>query len=707
MDSLNFTPRLLNEMRFLLGFLCFSALSSTMLRAAEKDPTQRWTNCGWGGGGLYQSAIFHPTKPGVIYMSGDVDGVYKTENAGKDWRLINEGLASYEIYSLAIDPKNPETVYAVTTLGLSKSMDGGQHWVTSPDTGPKHLGIYSKRNKSIRPLAVDPNDGNIVYAGTPLGKIYRSGDGTQTWTLVYELKNPGTIYSVTVNPHRSAQILAATETAGIILSNDAGLTWSELNTPKEAAHVTVDPHDGNTFYGAFMGQGVQKSVDQGQTWIACGPDQTGQARIIEVVVSPAAANKVYCVASSGWSGKFYSSSDGGQTWKGNSRFKPNYKENPTSPDDYKVNGLLGFSRISSLSISPANPDQLFVSANWRSALSEDGGESWFERDKGADISCITDIQFHGDKVYATVMDEGLLVSKDGGVVWRQLWPRAHKKELSGHAWRVSVTEKKGGPRIVSTSSPWDKAPKNNGVVISEDGGKSYKLSDTGLPNYRPKKNVMWGEGYMRALAVDPRDAMVLYAGIDGDAEAGKSGGGIFKSEDGGYTWRQLPCQPGSRRMFYGLAVDPTDSKRIYWGAVGKDGGLYRSDDAGNSWKLVFEQESAIFNVLVDKDGTVYCPGKNLWRSNDHGDTWTMISNFTDKLTLVGLQVHPDNPQIIWVSATDWSMSTRGAIYKTTDGGATWSDITGDIPYRKPIVLRYNKTTNELWAGGVGLFKTQP
>jgi hypothetical protein len=225
-----------------------------------------------------------------------------------------------------------------------------------------------------------------------------------------------------------------------------------------------------------------------------------------------------------------------------------------------------------------------------------------------------------------------------------------------------------------------------------------------LPDYRPKVNTMWGQGYARALAVDPGNADVLYLGIDGDPADGKGGGGVFRSEDGGLTWQQLSSQPASRRMFYGLAVDPTDSKRIYWGACNEKGGLYRSEDAGGSWQRVFSNETWVFNVLVTDDGTVYCPGKNLWRSTDHGATWNRMTNFTDGRAIVGLEVHPSDPKTLWISTVTWSTGSNGGVYETRDGGAAWQDITGDLPYRKPLILRFNPETEELWAGCVGLFK---
>ncbi|MCY3024466.1 MAG: hypothetical protein NTW87_36285 [Planctomycetota bacterium] len=245
----------------------------------------------------------------------------------------------------------------------------------------------------------------------------------------------------------------------------------------------------------------------------------------------------------------------------------------------------------------------------------------------------------------------------------------------------------------------------NKVLVSEDSGKSFKQVMEGLPSARPWVNCMWDQGYARALAADPKDPSVLYMGIDGDPEPAKKrpGGGVFKSVDGGNTWKLLPNQPASRRMFFGVVVDPTDSRRVFWGAAGNNGGLHRSDDGGETWSHVFRNETWLFNVAVSPTGVVYAPGANLWRSRDHGSTWEKITSFTDGISIVGLEINPKDEKTIWISRVAWGDAPNGGVYKTADGGATWQEITGDIPHRKPLVLRFDADTNELWAGGVGLY----
>jgi len=708
--------------RVLLAALCMA--SAAAQGAAPEVVDSKWTPVGWGGGGFYFSAAFSPTDDGVIYLGGDVNGAYKSEDHGDSWHMINNGIASYAAYSLAVAPATPGTVFVGTEGGLCKSTDAGGHWQLLPRTGTKELHITAERNKSIRAIAVDPTNSDIVYAGTPLGKIYKSTDGGQNWAAVYEPKSPdpapphphprtgnahsdkphdGTIYSVAVSPSEPATVFACTADAGLLISEDSGQSWRPLDTPKRAASVAIAANDPKVIYATFFSDGIRKSSDKGHTWTDISAGLEAGASMKEIVVSPQNANDVYVIGAKGWNGLFYASHDGGATWMRSNQIHPDREADPTLPEETANGKTTALSTPTNLSINPKNPKQLFISANWRSCISNDAGATWTESMRGADITCVFDIRFKGNRTYVAAMDEGVLMSDDNGNQWQALWPLRHTDGLSGHYWRLAITDNGGADRILSTSSPWE-TKFNNQVVLSEDGGKTFAAQKQGLPDYLPTRNTMWGRAYARALAADPKNPDVVYLGIDGDADEGKTGGGIFKSKDGGKTWAQLPNQPPSRRMFFGLAVDPTDSNRLYWGACGDSGGLYRSDDAGASWKLVFKNDRWIFNVLVTADGTIYCPGKQLWRSTDHGQTWKALTSFKTDGAIVGLEVRPDDPKTIWLAMTTWHSGADGGVYKTIDGGETWQDITGDLPYRKPLILRFNPATSELWAGGVGLYR---
>ncbi len=836
-----------------------------------------WEPAGWGGGGWYWSAVFHPTQDGVIYIGQDTGGISKTTDHGMNWRMINDGLANCGVYSLAVDRSHPDTVYAGTEGGLHKSTDAGEHWQLLPKSGPKELRLTAERNVSVRSIAVDPGNGDNLYAASPGGKVYKSVDGGQTWTVSYEkqsdvsdagavfaqfgdvngawfaglwlnlafpagakpeectgigfsfrgdrtkvekgresrffvtiktaagvqyssrdiaeifqddqwhdvvlkaadftidagsatqfpdaakaaipwadvtrldfacngpmtpaavgrikgfffvfdgpeagkpvlktvrdftadkviqtygnvrvaaLPPAKTVYSVAVALKNPALVVAATEESGLVLSVDAGKSWRELNTPKRATSAAFADSDPNVMYGCFPQEGVWKSTDQGRTWFASAVGIASNAGLREVAVSPANALDVYAVGD----GPAYFSHDGGKNW---TKAAPAFVDLEGDPTRHYggTNPKQPLGRSKNVAINPQNPQELYIAQDWRPVWSGDGGQTWHERARGSDIICNTDIRFSKGRIYTSGMDVGALVSEDNGKSWRQLWPLAFSYVESGHCWRMAIrTDESGVDHIVTTFNPW--TPKANLVILSDDGGKTHQVVTNGLPNYETRKNTMWEMGHMRALAADPSDPKVLYAGIDGDAEPGKCGGGIFKSVDGGHTWQQLAHQPGSRRMFYGLAVDPTDSKRVFWGACNVNGGVWMTEDGGESWKNVFSRESWIWNVLVTKDGQVYASGANLWRSADHGKTWTQLTHFTGR-TMQGIEADPRDPKTFWVAAYSHDRMGGSGVYKTTDDGATWTDITGNCPNRQPQVLRFNPETQELWSGWVGLYK---
>jgi hypothetical protein len=107
---------------------------------------------------------------------------------------------------------------------------------------------------------------------------------------------------------------------------------------------------------------------------------------------------------------------------------------------------------------------------------------------------------------------------------------------------------------------------------------------------------------------------------------------------------------------------------------------------------------------VTGKGTVYAGGGQLYRSEDHGKTFHPVTSFKGG-TVVGIAIDPANENRVWCSVSTWDGNRAGGIYESTDGCRTWTDITGDIAYTKPLVIRYNPVTRELWAAGPAAFKT--
>ncbi|MBN8527271.1 MAG: hypothetical protein J0M02_18210 [Planctomycetes bacterium] len=672
-----------------------------------------WQSVGWGGGAFYYGAAWHPTDTDTLYMSGDCAGAYVSGNKGVTWSLANAGICDYAALSLVVGPAAPDHVYVMTARGVCKSTDRMKTWQVLPETEPGRLNIACTKAGSVRPIALDPRDPAVVYAGSLTGRLYKSVDGGATWSeLPYRgevaplppgKKNEDVLSSVAVAPTEPSLVFAASTKSGLFRSEDAGRTWTALEAPKKVLHVVVSATDPDDVWAACGEDGIRHSSDRGRTWAAVAFHPTLKPAMREIALHPAKPGLIYAIGNVGWSGHLFRSADNGATWSESSRVKPGLPGNPTLPQEGALQPL---SFAANITLNPHAADELFIAGNWRNVFSADGGTTLEERSTGADNTCATDIQFLDGRTYVTAMDEGLLVSDNGGAEWRQLLPLKWNKEISGHFWRVRVAKVGDAVRIVTTSSPWDS--QLNRTFRSDDGGATFAMSRDGLPDYLPKENTMWGRSYVRALAAVPGNPDVLYLGMDGDAEPAKGlpGGGIFRSGDGGRTWKRCATQPGGLRMYYGLVVDPTDTKRLYYSACKSGGGIWRSDDEGATWQHVFTGEDWSFNVEVTPSGAVLAGGKNLHRSTDQGRTWTQVTPFTGDQTIVGIAVDPGDEKRMWISRTTWDSSSRGGIYATSDGGATWREITGDIPFRKPQVLRYNPATRELWAGWVGLYKTK-
>jgi len=217
----------------------------------------------------------------------------------------------------------------------------------------------------------------------------------------------------------------------------------------------------------------------------------------------------------------------------------------------------------------------------------------------------------------------------------------------------------------------------NGPYRSTDHGERWErlgIRDHGSP--------VW------SLAFDPRDPRVLYAGYE-NCE-------IFRSEDGGDHWRQLPVTvrfpdvtvgPGANpaKRVLKLAVNPADSREIY-GAI-EVGGVIRSLDGGERWdnvshgQYVNDDTVDMHGVLVGRwrPGTVFAIARaGLFTSTDRGEHWASARleplNTKGQTYCRDIREVPGDPKTIWIAAGANFQSDVGALYRSGDGGATWTRV---------------------------------
>lgn len=237
-----------------------------------------------------------------------------------------------------------------------------------------------------------------------------------------------------------------------------------------------------------------------------------------------------------------------------------------------------------------------------------------------------------------------------------------------------------------------------GIWETKDGGRSWKNISDG-----------YFGGSIGAIEVAKSDPNVIYVGGGEKTVRGNvsSGYGIWKSEDAGKTWKAAGLKDS--RHVPRIAVHPTDYNTVYAAVMGniykptQERGVYKSTDGGNSWrKTLFANEDAgAVDLIMDPNNprilyastwnirrTPYSlssggDGSALWKSTDSGETWKEISKnkgfAKDTLGIIGVTVSPANSDRVWAIVEN---KDKGGVYRSDDGGETWSLINSERKLRQ-------------------------
>lgn len=280
---------------------------------------------------------------------------------------------------------------------------------------------------------------------------------------------------------------------------------------------------------------------------------------------------------------------------------------------------------------------------------------------------------------------GLYRSDDAGATWKNMG--LHDAQQIGG---IAVDPKNENRIFVAALGHPYGPNKERGVYRSLDGGKTLE-------------QVLFMNENTGAIqvAIDPNNSNIIYADIwaarQGPWENGAWNGkesGLFKSEDGGNTWRKLSkglpttTEDGLGRI--GFTIAPSNSKRMYATVdAEKNGGLYRSDDAGESWYLLtgdgrlWGRGSDFAEVKVDPKNAdiVYSANVVMWKSTDGGKNWTGIKGAPGGDDYHRIWINPKNTNIIALG-----VDQGGTI--TVNGGETWSSW-----YNQPTAQFYHVSTD--------------
>ena len=265
-----------------------------------------------------------PHTSGLAY-AGSESGLYRTTDNGMSWELLESPMSGRQIWSVALDPVDPDVIFAGTKPpAIFRSADRGNSWERLSAAIPEECPIGPPR---VTNLVIDPHKHENVWAGVELGGIFCSHDHGDHWTRLPQLGPRETstdVHGVAISASTPAKILVTTPD-GLWMSANEGGSWSLHAFPKFAERdrvsycrgVVVKPDNPDMLFVANGNDvpgdagAIQRSRDGGQTWERAALPVEPNSTIYWFAVNHAMPNVI--VANSMF-GYLYVSCDGGDSW---------------------------------------------------------------------------------------------------------------------------------------------------------------------------------------------------------------------------------------------------------------------------------------------------------------------------------------------------------------------------------------------------------
>src|SRR3990172_7147838 len=290
--------------------------------------------------------VIHPEDRQTIYASTDNQGVLKSSDGGKTWKLINQGIKSYLLYQLVVDHKRPEILYLGSWGGgVYRSLDGGTSWSERN---------YGLENTAVRSLILHTN-AETVYLATSTG-VYKGINNGESWTPI----NTG-LYLIEWEVPQ-CMILLPSEPATLLLGTNKGVyEWKETDSNWSkmkgypAVDVTAFAYDMRTrlLYSGTIDQGIYTSHDGGRSW-----DQLKgleKVWVNEIAFHPLHAETIYVMTRDRG---ILKTEDSGKSWT-------------------EINNGIEDRWVTTLSFDPVDPETLYAGTHEQGIYeSDDGGNTW-------------------------------------------------------------------------------------------------------------------------------------------------------------------------------------------------------------------------------------------------------------------------------------------------------------------------------------------
>jgi photosystem II stability/assembly factor-like uncharacterized protein len=690
----------------LLAVMAWAMVGSGALWAG----TNVWTRLGSAGRPVTALAI-DPQNPDTVYAATDA-GLFKSADRGAGWSAVNPGPPCC-ILTLVIHPQDPNTLYAVTRLDgrVLKSIDGGTNW--SPMNSG--LPVDSGGNYRVTSLTIDPQNPSTVYTGNAVvgGGVFKTINGGEGWLPASSGLPDVGVMALAIDSQTPGTLYASTLKSGLFKSTDGAKSWSAVNSGLDTdilrgynyvSVLAINPQDPNTVYasGHYGGDCEEcsnaffKTTDAGANWTSVGRG-LASVTVFALAIDPQNPGTIYAGTSAG----VYKSTDAAATWSA--------AKNRLAGDS---NGRVV---IPALAIDPQNPDTVYAADNYTGLLkTTDAGASWTAVNPELRSTAPTDLLAlridpqDPATIYAGT-DAGVFKTTDAGANWSAVNAGLPFAPYGHLPVSILALDPQSSGTLYIVDAGWQD------IFKSADGGASW----AGTLAREPGGLVVRGARLnTNALAIDPRNPRTFYVAGSYIQSGQPSGGiGVIKSTDAGVSWSVMssglpaPSSSSFGVVFTSLAIDPQNPGTVYAGTLvqglfARGNGLFKTTNGGGAWTnagLAGYSRVDVLAVDPKSQGTVYAravvfgqtaPVAWLFKTTNGGANWTEVDSGLPGY-INALAIDPQNPSTLYAGS-------GAGVFRSADGGANWAPLNSGLTTLSVNALAIDsQNPSTLYAGTAG------
>ncbi len=524
--------------------------------------------------------------------------------------------------------------------------------------GPSATGALAGAGR-LNVIRINPNNASTIYACSPAGGLWISTNGGTVWTtntdqlpsvigcsdIAFDPTNANTMYMATGDGEAGDNY-----TVGLLKSTDGGTTWNptglSFNAPqyKMMSRVIVDPTNANIIYVATTG-GIYKSTDASASFTKV---LTGSFQSMEL--KPGTPSTIYACGV-----EFYYSTNSGTSWT-------------------KATGFTAASSLSrmTLAVAPSSPTTVYVNSGLAapnygedgfykstnsgvsfskaSTPSNFGNQEWYDLPVAVNPTNANEVMIGGQTIFYK--------STNGGTSWSTIAGTTHVDyhgiTYDPNGTTVYIASDGGAYKSTNSGSSWSNI--NNNMAISEMYGFGQSKTNANLliQGWQDNGTNLYNGSWTGAMGGDGMLAFISW-GNDNNMWGSQYNGSLNKSTNGGTSW--ATC-----------------------GTVGGE---------ACPWVTEWNEDPTTAN-------TIYVGCANVWKSANGGTSFTKPGNVagTSTVQITAIAVSPASSQVMWTGK-------GGTLYKTTNGGTTWTAITTIPPGSISDIICHPTDVNKAWVSMSG------